>query len=62
VEVSPEAAVPVLQDVVDVWLASPVRGLILRHARDVRPDALRADRIRLAERYPVFERDADRAV
>ncbi len=55
VELTPEAAGPVLKDVVGPLLASPVGGLILRRTLDVAPDASLDDFISEARRHPVFE-------
>jgi deazaflavin-dependent oxidoreductase (nitroreductase family) len=55
VELSPEAAGPVLKEVLGPRLASPVGGLVLRRTLDVAPDASLDDFIEEARRHPVFE-------
>jgi deazaflavin-dependent oxidoreductase (nitroreductase family) len=55
VELPPEEAGPVLKDVFGSRLASPVRGLVLRHTVDVAPDASLAEFISTARDHPVFE-------
>ena len=55
VELSPEAAGPVLKEVLGPRLASPVRGLVLRRTLDVAPDASLDEFIEEARRHPVFE-------
>jgi deazaflavin-dependent oxidoreductase (nitroreductase family) len=55
VELTPEAAGPVLKEVLGPRLASPVRGFVLRHTLDVAPDASLDDFISTARRHPVFE-------
>lgn len=55
VELSPEAAGPVLKEVLGPRLASPVRGLVLRRTLDVAPGASLDDFIEEAHRHPVFE-------
>src|SRR5215217_1276067 len=55
VELSPEAAGPVLKEVLGPRLASPVRGLVLRRTLDVAPDASLDAFIDEARRHPIFE-------
>jgi deazaflavin-dependent oxidoreductase (nitroreductase family) len=55
VELTPEAAGPVLKEVLGPRLASPMRGFVLRHTLDVAPDASLDDFISTARRHPVFE-------
>jgi deazaflavin-dependent oxidoreductase (nitroreductase family) len=55
VELSPEAAGPVLKEVLGPRLASPMRGFVLRRTLDVVPDASLDDFIDEARRHPVFE-------
>ena len=55
VELSPEAAGPVLKEVLGPRLASPVRGFVLRRTLDVAPDASLYDFIEETRRHPVFE-------
>jgi len=55
VELSPEAAGPVLKEVLGPRLASPVGGFVLRRTVDVAPDASLDDFIDEARRHPVFE-------
>ena len=54
-ELSPEAAGPVLKEVLGPRLASPVGGLVLRRTLDVAPDASLDDFIEEARGHPVFE-------
>lgn len=55
VELIPEEAGPVLKEVLGPRLASPVRGLVLRHTVDVAPDASLDEFISTARFHPVFE-------
>jgi deazaflavin-dependent oxidoreductase (nitroreductase family) len=55
VELTPEAAGPVLKEVLGPRLASPVRGLVLRHTVDVASDASLDEFISTAREHPVFE-------
>jgi deazaflavin-dependent oxidoreductase (nitroreductase family) len=60
VELSPAAAALVFQTVVGPRMASPLRGLILRHTLDVGRRASVEEFTRMAERHPVFELDTPR--
>jgi deazaflavin-dependent oxidoreductase (nitroreductase family) len=55
VELIPEEAGPVLKEVLAPRLASPVRGLVLRHTVDVASDASLDEFISTAREHPVFE-------
>jgi deazaflavin-dependent oxidoreductase (nitroreductase family) len=55
VELTPEAAGPVLKEVLGPRLTSPVRGFALRHSVDVAPDASLDEFISTAREHPVFE-------
>jgi deazaflavin-dependent oxidoreductase (nitroreductase family) len=61
VELSPEAAGPVLKEVLGPRLASAMRGFILRRTLDVAPDASLVDFISVARHHPVFELGPPRA-
>jgi len=54
-ELTPEEAGPVLKEVLAPRLASPTRGLVLRHTLDVMPDASLDDFISATRFHPVFE-------
>lgn len=55
VELTPEAAGPLLKEVLEPRLASPLRGFVLRRTLEVTSDASLDEFIRVARRHPVFE-------
>lgn len=55
VELPPEAAGPVLKEVLGPRLASPLRGFVLRRTFSAPPDAPLAAFIDAARNHPVFE-------
>ncbi|MBI3695868.1 MAG: nitroreductase family deazaflavin-dependent oxidoreductase [Acidobacteria bacterium] len=55
IELTPEAAGPVLKKVLLPRLALPVRGFVLRRSLGILPDASVDDFINLARTHPVFE-------
>ena len=55
VELSPEAAAPILQAVFAPYLASPAARLMLRAWYGLTPGSSRGDLIEAARRHPVFE-------
>ncbi len=55
IELTPEAAGPLLKNVLPPRLASPVRGFVLRRSLGVSADASVDDFIKLARTHPVFE-------
>lgn len=55
VELTPQAAGPLLKEVLEPRLASPVGGFVLRHTLEVASDASLDEFIRVAQSHPVFE-------
>ena len=55
VELPPDAAGRVLQEVLGPRLASPVGGVVLRRTFSLAPDAPLEEFVRAAESHPVFE-------